>query len=194
MKEALIIFIRNLVPGKVKTRLANEIGNEAALEVYKKLLHHTQFISSQLNCHKFVYYSDMIIEYDIWDNKDYFKRVQRGDDLGQRMQNAFKEIFEMGYTKPVIIGSDCLELSSSGIEKAFHMLEKYDAVLGPASDGGYYLLGLKQVLPNLFENKNWSTSSVLTDSITDLRKSHSSYFLLPVLRDIDKIEDLLAHG
>lgn len=193
MKEALIIFIRNLVPGNVKTRLANGIGNEAALEVYKKLLHHTQVITRQINCHKFVYYSDSITDYDIWENKDYFKRVQRGDDLGERMLNAFKEIFEMGYTKPVIIGSDCFELSSSGIEQAFHLLENYDAVLGPAADGGYYLLGLKRVLQNLFENKNWSTSSVLADSVADLRGSHSSYFLLPVLRDIDKIEDLLAH-
>lgn len=194
MKEALIIFIRNLVPGNVKTRLAKEIGDEAALEVYNKLLHHTQFITRELNCHKFVYYSDLITDYDIWENKDYFKRVQKGDDLGERMLNAFKETFEMGYTKLVIIGSDCFELSSSGIEQAFHMLENYDAVLGPAADGGYYLLGLKRVLQNLFENKTWSTGSVLAESLADLRESHCSSFLLPILRDIDKIEDLLAHG
>lgn len=190
MNNAIIIFVRNPELGKVKTRLAREIGDASALEVYKKLLQHTHDITCNLNCHKYVYYAGAVTEKDLWDNETYFKAIQEGNDLGERMMNAFQALFEAGYKKLVIIGSDCPELSSSLIDKAFQLLESSEVVFGPAADGGYYLLGLTQLCEKLFENKSWSTGSVMADSIHDLSGLKISYALLPVLRDIDTNADL----
>ena len=193
MKKAIIIFVRNPELGKVKTRLAWEIGDEKTLEVYRELLQHTHDITCDLECDKFVYYADSITENDLWENSLYEKKLQEGDKLGDRMMLAFCDLFQEGYSKLVIIGSDCPELSTSNIDEAFERLEHNDVVIGPSSDGGYYLLGLKHLIPELFKNKNWSTNTVLADTIKNMVALKMECSFLPELSDIDTGEDLYRY-
>ena len=105
-KDLLMIFTRPPVLGKVKTRLAADIGDEAALNIYNFLLKHTVSVTQDLEVVEQVYYSEEIIENDIWDNDHYEKKLQRGNDLGERMQNAFEHGFSNGFENIIIIGSD----------------------------------------------------------------------------------------
>jgi rSAM/selenodomain-associated transferase 1 len=188
--DRLIIFVKNLDKGRVKTRLAAELGDEQALNIYHKLMLYTKEVTKQLNANKAVYYSDRIDNNDLWDNMLFDKRLQDGSDLGERMQNAFAESFAEGKQRVIIIGSDCLELETYMIKEAFAVLENNDVVLGPARDGGYYLIGMKKFFPTLFEDKTWSTSDVLMDTILDLKKMNARYYLLKTLNDIDTLSDL----
>lgn len=187
-KNALIIFTRNPELGKCKTRLAKSIGDENALEVYKFLLDHTAKISEGVKADRYLFYSDKIIKEDIWDINTFRKKLQRGNNLGERMLNAFSELFDMGYDKVLIIGSDIYDLSTQDIEDAFTSLENRDFVIGPAKDGGYYLLGMKFLKPELFSNKNWGTDSVLAETLKDLETE--SIILMPEKNDVDVIEDI----
>lgn len=187
---ALIIFVRNPVHGKVKTRLAMVIGDDRALEIYILLLKHTFDITKGLKCKKFVFYADEIVQEDLWSGADFGKRLQRGNDLGERMQNAINELFIEGFSQVILIGCDCFELNSSVLEEAISHLNKNDAVFGPAQDGGYYLLGLKKLIPELFVNKKWSTDEVAKETINDFKRLQLSYYLLPKLNDIDDAFDL----
>jgi hypothetical protein len=185
--NALLIFTRNPELGKVKTRLAKSIGDEKALVVYKDLLQHTLDVTMEIACDKFVFYDTAIISDDIWTNK-FIKKIQQGEDLGIRMENAFLELFKMGYRKCVIVGSDLFDLKAQLIEDAFMKLSENDVVLGPAEDGGYYLLGLNQVHSAIFRNKNWGTETVFENTINDVK--NLKVHLLEMLNDIDTIEDL----
>lgn len=192
MKQALIIFAKNPVYGKVKTRLAATIGNDAALSFYQDLLKFTQAVTCHLPLNKIVYYSDYIEEKDIWDNTVYTKLLQAGDDLGIRMKNAVDHAFKEGNEKAVIIGTDCPEISSVILMNAFAYLDTYDVVLGPAKDGGYYLLGMKKLCGELFDDIHWSTAFVLQETIEVCLRQNLRHYLLPVLSDVDEEKDL-AH-
>ena len=193
MKSALIIFVRNPEAGKVKTRLAKTIGADKALHVYRQLLAHTHDITKELSCEKFVFYVDRITEDDLWENHTYQKRLQRGSGLGDRMLEAFIELFLLRYTKIQVIGSDCLELTKEIIETGFEKLNEKDVVIGPSADGGYYLLGTNQIITDLFYHKEWSTDKVLSDTLKDIERLSLSCFQLPTLRDIDTEEDWLYY-
>jgi uncharacterized protein len=190
MRKAIIIFVRNPELGKVKTRLAKEIGDEKALQVYTGLLQHTHDIVIDLDCDRFVYYADYINGHDLWENKYFEKRLQNGESLGNRMMAAFFELFHHGYSQVVIIGSDCPGLTSFVIEDAFDKLDTTDVIIGPSSDGGYYLLGLTHLVPELFKNKKWSTDTVLADTIKDTISLKKSCSFLTELSDIDTADDL----
>jgi len=190
-KNLVLIFTRNPELGKVKTRLAKTIGDEKALEVYKFLLDKTKTVTQNLTADKAVFYSVKVRENDIWDTSIYQKYQQNGENLGMRMQHAFEQAFENGYQKVVIIGSDLYDLTPQHINKAFKQLNSNDVVIGPADDGGYYLLGLKKVYPEIFNNKNWGSSSVRKDTLTDLK--NESVYLLEKLNDIDVYDDLKNH-
>ncbi|GHA79126.1 TIGR04282 family arsenosugar biosynthesis glycosyltransferase [Pontibacter akesuensis] len=189
-KKLLLLFVRNPELGKVKTRLAATVGDEKALEIYMKLLQHTRDVTEALPVHKRVYYADKVTANDLWPNDIYQKEVQPAGDLGHKMQAAFAEGFADGYTSIVIIGSDCLQLTQQTVEEAYQQLEKQEVVVGPARDGGYYLLGMNCLHPQLFQNKRWSTAHVFPDTLQDLEQLELSYALLPVLSDIDYAEDL----
>jgi len=186
--NALIIFTRNTQLGKVKTRLAKTIGNEKAMEVYKDLLFHTMTETQNLDCDKFVFYDENIEINDLWLGTLYEKKIQFGSHLGAKMQNAFQTLFDLGYQNCIIIGSDLFDLQANHINEAFHKLEVNDVVIGPAEDGGYYLLGLKKVIPSIFKNKDWGTSTVLSDTLKDLKNYKKDF--LETLNDIDTFEDL----
>jgi rSAM/selenodomain-associated transferase 1 len=190
LKSAIIIFVRNPVSGKVKTRLAKQLGDEVALSVYKKLLGHTHSVLSDIAADCFVFYADYINKNDLWENNLYHKRLQSGNDLGERMKNAFEFLFEKNYNKVVIIGSDCFELSRRIIEEALTKLETTQIVIGPANDGGYYLLGMSAFYPTAFNNKPWSSDTVFKDTIDDIILAGCSYYTLPTLSDVDTAEDL----
>jgi rSAM/selenodomain-associated transferase 1 len=186
----LLIFIKNPILGKVKTRLAVDIGQEKALLVYQYLLNHTKTVVLPLAHEKQICYDAFVDENDMWDNDKFLKIKQLGSDLGERMYNAFQNAFQEGCQKVVIIGSDCLEISNKIIESAFEELNENDAVLGGAMDGGYYLLGLSKLEKTVFENKKWSTNTVFEDTIQNFIQKRMSYHLLPKLNDIDNLEDL----
>ena len=189
--ELLLIFTRNPELGKVKTRLAASIGAEAALEVYKFLLKHTHEITRGLEITKQVYYSETIWEEDIWASSEFHKKLQSGNDLGARMKNAFEAGFTEGFSKIVIIGSDIYDISDEDIRNAFSALDNQQVVIGEAQDGGYYLLGMNRLHPKLFENKQWGTNTVFSDTLADLEDQ--TVFFLPMRNDIDLYEDLLDH-
>ena len=191
---ALIIFVRNPVLGQVKTRLAKDIGDERALAIYLQLLQHTLEITRGLSFRKFIYYADEVSDYDLWSVPGYTKRKQNGNDLGERMLNSFKELFDQGFTRIIIIGSDCLQLQTENLQEAVALLESNVAVIGPASDGGYYLLGLTKLYPELFLNKPWSTDQVFAKTIDDFNNQGITYALLKELSDIDDISDLEENG
>jgi len=191
---ALVIFVRNPISGKVKTRLAKDIGDERALEIYLQLLHHTLEITRSLSFRKFIYYADEVSDYDLWSVPGYTKRKQNGNDLGERMLNSFKELFDQGFTRIILIGSDCLQLKTNTLEEAVTLLDSNTSVIGPASDGGYYLLGLNKLFPDLFVNKPWSTDQVFAKTIDDFINNGISYALLEELSDIDDATDLEING
>jgi rSAM/selenodomain-associated transferase 1 len=187
-ERLLLIFTRNPKLGKCKTRLAATIGDQAALDIYMILLRHTAEITKDLNCSKEVHYTEEPETNDLWDKLTYTKRLQSGEDLGERMYNAFKSGFQKGYKKIIIIGSDIYDLNSETIEEAFAELENSDYVIGPAADGGYYLLGMKSISKEIFINKEWGTNSVLKDTLNNLRDKKVK--LLQIKNDIDVYEDL----
>jgi len=189
-KRLLLIFVKNTVLGTAKTRLAKSVGDHKALEIYKYLLKYTATITKKVNASIQVHYSTYIDKEDYFDNAAFDKHIQVQGDLGQKMKAAFEAGFESGYQQIVIIGSDCYELTTSILEQAFGALQQKDTVIGPAKDGGYYLLGMRQPQFDLFDNMNWSTATVFDDSLKKIKAALLSYHQLPLLSDIDYLEDL----
>ena len=187
-KNLLLVFTRNPELGKCKTRLAAKVGDESALDIYKFLLNHTVAITQNVNAAKQVWYSEEIWMNDIWDNAVYDKRLQQGTDLGVRMANAFQAGFASGFERVIVIGSDMYDLSEDDLEKAFTILKVKDFVIGPAEDGGYYLLGMKAFNAEVFKNKTWGTSSVLQNTLNDLKNENIE--LLEARNDVDVYEDI----
>ncbi|WP_025761849.1 TIGR04282 family arsenosugar biosynthesis glycosyltransferase [Dyadobacter tibetensis] len=190
--QLLIIFYKNPVPGQVKTRLAATVGRKRALDIYNQLVLKTKEQTFGLPLAKIVYYSDRVDENDVWDveGDHYAKLVQGEGDLGMKMHRAIAHGFQEGYTSICLIGSDCWEITPAVLQDAFHMLEKKEVVLGPARDGGYYLIGMNKENSQLFTGKSWSTDRVLTDTLADAKRQGLSVGLLPVLSDVDYAEDL----
>ena len=187
-KNLLIIFTKNPELGKCKTRLAKSIGDTAALEVYKKLLQHTAKVTQDLSADKVVFNNTEPIDQDDFSSTHFSKKNQRGDDLGEKMSNAFQEGFQNNYEKVVIIGSDLYDLQTRDIDEAFLQLTHNDYVIGPAKDGGYYLLGMKKFTPAVFQEINWSTATVLKETLHILKNKKVA--LLTQKNDIDTIDDI----
>lgn len=193
LKNALIVFVKNPESGKVKTRLALGSSNKQALEIYLQLLNHTLNESKQLsNCEKYVFYSDKIESNDEWAKNGFIQVLQKGNDLGERMKNAFQHLFSKGHQNCIIIGSDCPQINTEILDIAFNKMKDHDAVIGPANDGGYYLLGIKNLFEQVFENKAWSSTSVFLETMKDFKDLSLNTYILPELIDIDTIEDYIA--
>jgi rSAM/selenodomain-associated transferase 1 len=191
-KNLIITFTRNPELGKVKSRLAKSIGEAAALEIYKLLLEHTKNVLLALDCDKAVYYSVKVRENDIWNPEIFSKHQQIGADLGERMHNAFENGFKKGYEKIIIVGSDLYDLKPEIINTAFNELNQHDNVIGPAEDGGYYLLGMKTLHPSVFNIENWGTETVYKQTLS--RLENNSISVLQTLNDIDYVEDLKPYN
>ncbi|OUJ74447.1 TIGR04282 family arsenosugar biosynthesis glycosyltransferase [Hymenobacter crusticola] len=192
--QHLLVFARHPELGRVKTRLAATIGPAAALEVYQELVQHTQQAATGLTgVAKTVWFAEPTSSpaaASAW--PDFEQQGQPSGDLGQKMQAAFAAAFHQGATAAVIIGTDCPGLTTAHLAAAFHALAAHDLVLGPAADGGYYLLGMTRLHAELFQNKAWSTADVRAATLADAAHLGLRVVLLPTLRDIDTAEDLAA--
>ena len=198
--NAIIIFVKNPELGKVKTRLAATIGPEKALAIYKHLMWHTREVTSQTEADKYLFYSNKIETEDEWPTELFHKLVQdESTDLGQKMFSAFIHLQKKGYKKVLIVGSDCLELSTEIITSAWEALETNPAVIGPAEDGGYYAIGFRftgenacsnQTLSSVFLGKQWSHHAVFDEACDALKQQQKEFSLLPTLNDVDEEEDV----
>lgn len=182
--------------GKVKTRLAEAVGSERALQVYRELLKTTTQLLNELdNRHfrrvAFVTPTERLAPFE----KEFpgFDEVcsQSDGDLGERMMNALEFLLlRKGTERAFLIGSDCPEISPDTLEKACSSLMENDLVLGPTLDGGYYLIGLKKVHPELFADIEWSSSQVFARTIAVGEEAGLGIACLPELRDLDNVNDL----
>lgn len=178
------------IPGKVKTRLAASVGDQMACSIYEYLLKHTAEFCRRVDADRQVWYAPTLVADDAFSDADFHKTLQVEGDLGVKMQAAFQAAFAEGMERAVIIGSDCYDLTAERLTEAFAALEEHDVVLGPALDGGYYLLGLRQMVPQVFQDKPWSQAHLLATTTKELEQLGHSYALLPPLSDIDYLEDL----
>ncbi len=192
-ERALIIFVRNPELGKVKTRLAQQLGDQRALAIYLALLQHTRQIAEQIEADRLLFYSHFIDNEDDWSNESFEKLLQVTGDLGAKITSGFQKAFEQ-HAQVLIIGSDCASLTTAIVEEGFAALKTHDFVLGPALDGGYYLLGMNHFTPSLFEGIPWSTDQVASLSLDKMKALGGSCHLLPALSDIDYAEDWEKYG
>ncbi len=192
-KNALIVFIKNPELGKVKTRLAKTVGAEKALAIYIALMEHTRKIAEALPVARHLFYSQEINRKDNWSVRKFHKNLQVEGNLGVKIATAFHTVFKTN-EKVVIIGSDCASLTPEIVQAAFDKLDEHPFVIGPAMDGGYYLLGMNQFLPEVFRDIEWSTESVLPMTIERIEGLSKTYHLLPTLSDIDYEEDWVKYG
>ncbi|PWL28736.1 MAG: hypothetical protein DCO96_07900 [Fluviicola sp. XM-24bin1] len=189
-KQLLIVFAKNIVLGKVKTRLAKTQGDTFAFNVYRRLVEITERESLKVqNTDVHVYFSDVIVK-SKWPNQEKF--VQQGGDLGDRMKHAFEQGFSKGYTRIIGVGADLPDLSAEVMEEGLGALNNFDTVFGPSEDGGYYLIGMRKMIPQIFENKPWSTDALLEITQAELQELKYTSETLKELNDVDTIEDLKA--
>ncbi|WP_396603060.1 TIGR04282 family arsenosugar biosynthesis glycosyltransferase [Algibacter sp. R77976] len=188
-KALVIVFVKNIKLGKVKTRLAKTIGNQGAYEVYSELVKVTEEATKTLKADKHIYFSETIVN-NKWEND--VKFVQEGINLGERMKNAFKNGFKNGYEQIVLIGSDLPNITANHINQGLNALKQNEVVFGPAEDGGYYLIGLSKMHNSVFDNKPWSESHLLEETLKELKENSITFTTLDVLNDIDTFEDLVA--
>jgi rSAM/selenodomain-associated transferase 2/rSAM/selenodomain-associated transferase 1 len=200
-KEHLIVFTRYPEPGTTKTRLIPLLGAEGAADLQRKMTEHTLSQIKRLSTQREL---SVEIRYEggdkhlmqTWLGQDFEYRPQGSGDLGQRMKRSFDDAFGTGATRVVIIGTDIPEITEGIIQKAFSVLQQKNMALGPAKDGGYYLIGLQknslsQAIPDLFSGINWGAGDVLEKTIKIATHSGLSFTLLDVLQDVDHPEDLM---
>ena len=193
-KRALVIFVKSPVKGKVKTRLAATLGDDAALQIYHRLLEVTAKAASDVDAKRYLFVEGQDVFKELFPADLFVHRPQPQGDLGARMKGAFHEVFNDGLEQVVIIGSDLPDLTSKVIEEAFSALNDNDIVFGPATDGGYYLMGMTSVFDHLFDDLPWSTDDLLAITKSRIIEAGNSFVLLEERNDIDTEEDLRHAG
>jgi uncharacterized protein len=194
-KQRLIIFTRYPEPGKTKTRLIPALGTVGAANLQREMTEHTIFQVQELQ--KAIAISvevrfaggNLQLMQD-WLGSDLVYQSQGEGDLGSRMARSLFDAFQSGAEKVIIIGTDCPGVNVQVLATAFEKLHTSDLVLGPAIDGGYYLIGLRQPIPELFVNIEWGTAQVFHKTVEIAQKLHVSYVNLSPLGDVDRPEDL----
>lgn len=193
--ETLIIFTRYPVPGKTKTRLIPTLGEVGAVKLQKEM---TEKIAGTAVRFRKINDVDIEIHYADgnekkmrnWLDEDFIYKKQGGGDIGEKMNKSLKDVLNGGAEKAVLIGTDCPVITVEILESAFDSLSKNDVVLGPAGDGGYYLVGMKKECLEIFQGINWGSSEVLNETISKLKKINLSLSLVEILDDIDRPEDV----
>ena len=191
----LLIFVKAPRKGQVKTRLAAYIGEDLALRMYQAMVE--DLLENVRESHHYD------IQIMVWPEKSEEEvrnwlqwpgviASQIQGDLGIKLNHAFGKGFNQGFKRIIIIGSDLPGISSSLITQCFQKLQQYPLVLGPAWDGGYYLIGLNSTQPQLLTKVSWSTPEVLAETIDRAQQANLPYYLLKEMRDIDEYEDVLA--
>lgn len=200
---ALIIFVKPPVLGAVKTRLANTLGDQRALEVYLKLLQITDQVTKRVRAKRYLYIAAenttlktttaLFHGHNCFADHQLTFKLQQGQTLGDRMHHALGEVLSL-HKRAILIGSDLPSLRPKHLEDGFESLGENDLVLGPSEDGGYYLIGLKSLDYNLFQNIDWSTEKVFRQTLDRAKYRNLSVAFLTIERDIDTEEDLIASG
>lgn len=183
-ESTIIIFSRTLVAGKVKTRIAASLGNDKALAIHLRLFNQTRHAIRSSGYPHIIYLSETPMSPPGFEYK-----LQVGKDLGERMHNCLSQELKTS-EKVCLIGTDCLDLRSSDIKEAFEKLNAYDIVIGPAFDGGYYLIGMRKPTAKLFETINWGQSTVLVETLRICERMNLNYYLLEERKDVDRVEDI----
>jgi uncharacterized protein len=178
--------VRSSVPCTVKTGKVDTISEQESASMRFQLLMHTQRVTIDLAADKFLFINESSADEGLWNKTLYLKRMQRGRGTGEIMMHAFETVFSMGYSKVVMIGSDSIETETSHLMHAFDHLNNYDVVIGPAQEGGYYLLGMKKMQPLLFKQKAWNTSFLLQQMLDDITQLRLTYHLQQVLNDVEE--------
>ncbi len=200
MSRTILIFTRFPVPGKVKTRLTPALGSQKAARAHRRM---TELVLKAVRSIRAEYGSrDIEIavccdgarrkDFRAWLGRDIRYLRQSAGNIGRRMQRGFQSSFRRGAKQVLSVGSDIPDLSSGILEKALIGLQDHDAVLGPATDGGYYLIGMKSPHPELFENMDWGSGCVCARTRAAIRDLGLTLLELPVLQDIDRPEDLAS--
>jgi len=196
--DALIIFARLPRAGEVKTRLGLEIGMENAATIYAEFAHHAFSLGKRMQSagvSVYLFFDPLATEQEVqrWVGHRFKFLSQDGDDLGERMFNAFERTFRDGADRMLIIGTDVPELNDGVLANAFDNLLRNDVVIGPSTDGGYYLLGMRSPAKGLFQGIPWSTDSVLRNTLAKAGELGLSVWLLGQLADIDDETDYNAY-
>ncbi len=194
-QEKIIIFTRYPEPGKTKTRLIPAIGQHGAASLQKKMTESAVETIKQLSESRSVaieirYTGCDATQISQWLSGNYIYRPQSEGSLGDRLDQAFLEAFNTGNKYVIAIGCDCPDLTPAIVSEALDALRMHDIVVGPALDGGYYLIGMRSHIPQLFKGINWGTDQVLEQTLIAITSSGNSYTLLPTLADVDRPEDL----
>ncbi len=189
--NAILYFVKFPTPGKVKTRLAKTLGDEKAAEIYRQLALENFYVLRQ--CRN----ADLVVYFDPPEDQQKVQQwlpgadqyiPQMGIDLGDRLKHVFQFGFGYGYQKVCAYGSDTLQLTLTIVEQGFVALREADVVIGPAKDGGYYLMGTASYQPDLFENVPWSTTEVLSETYKKICQSQLKHHLLVPLEDLDEVK------
>jgi rSAM/selenodomain-associated transferase 1 len=193
-ENCILFFVKHPASGKVKSRLAEQIGQDVATDLYKSFVSDilTTLHAISVNFKIVFYPLDAEKKFQKWLGEKYSYVRQTGKDLGQRMKNAFLQAFSDGFDKVVLIGSDIPDLPVEYLKLGFKALETNDVVLGPSSDGGYYLTGFAKeaFLPDVFEGITWSSADVFEQTLNILKKHKQKVYLLPQWHDVDTLTDL----
>jgi rSAM/selenodomain-associated transferase 1 len=194
-KQTIALFVKPPIPGQVKTRLAKDIGNQVACDIYYRLADHTvqQVQTSGYPLALFYDGQDLDVLPEQWKKSAQVVCVpQQGNDLGKRMTAAFSCLFAVGIEQVVLIGSDIPGIDAAYLSQAFDLLADHPMVIGPALDGGYCLIGFNSsnFTESVFQNIPWSTNRVLELTLFAVKQAGLSVGLMSPLRDIDTAEDL----
>jgi len=189
----IALFARRPVAGEVKTRLSPAVPPALALDLYRALLEDALAVSAEAAAdERSIYWAGAAATEDgPAVPPGVRERQQQGAGLGERLAQAFVELLAAAGDRAVILGADCPGLEAATLERAFDALGSHDVVLGPARDGGYYLIGLRRPAPGLFREIEWSTPRVLDQTRERAAKAELTVALLPALDDLDTPEDLL---
>jgi len=195
-KNCILFFVKDPIKGEVKRRLAAELDETIAVGLYRNFI--LDMLSTLNKCEAqrliCVYPQSAQEKFREWLGTGYHYLPQRGKDLGERMNNSFIEAFNMKFERVILLGSDIPDLPLSIVTQAFRLLETNDVTVGPARDGGYYLIGFRNetFAPEAFEKIEWGGKTVLRNTLGRLKKSGCSIQLLPVWSDVDTLADAMA--
>lgn len=194
MTDGLICFVKYPQPGQVKTRLAEALGAEHACALYRDLAERVITEVYPLDGrYELIIFCDPRHEeaaYQAWLGDAFRYQTQVGETLGDRLAHAFDWAFDEVYDRVIVVGSDCIGMDEAFIGRAFSALEKTDVVLGPSSDGGYYLVGMRQAHRFLFEDMAWSEADVYQRTMDRIEARLLKASVLEERQDIDTLDDL----
>ena len=192
--NCLLLFVKSPIKGQVKTRLAAQTDGDLVVELYKCFVDDMISLVENLDVHLEIcfYPANTKSTFSEWLGEQHCYTPQTGDNLGERLRNAFGNAFEEGFSNVVAIGTDSPDLPVHYLIESFEVLDTHDTVIGPANDGGYYLIGFskEKFTPEAFDNISWSTDSVFEQTVSILKRHGRKVYLLPLWHDVDTIADL----